>query len=211
MHILAVSSLTARQTHFPCFHFGKCRPTRVQSNLFDNVWGIGFGAMGSLPWDYCMSGDNLMGWIGSKGNLGDVEYDLGPNKICHGIMMPHNLLTWWMIGILCWSDSHRSLDLCQSTILFACGNIWKGAWQSGSCRHKYIDGLVVQDCSNSSALAMELLQSCTEPSIYSIHTISWEFFGTNTHAGYYILQGGKRSLEPSSRLLVISLFRLKNK
>ena len=28
----------------------------------------------------------------------------------------------------------------------------------------YIDGLV-QDCSNSSALAMELLQSCTKPSI----------------------------------------------
>ena len=29
----------------------------------------------------------------------------------------------------------------------------------------HIDGLV-QDCSNSSALAMELLQSCTKPSIY---------------------------------------------
>ena len=29
----------------------------------------------------------------------------------------------------------------------------------------YIDGLV-QDCSNSSALAMELLQSCTKPSMY---------------------------------------------
>ena len=28
----------------------------------------------------------------------------------------------------------------------------------------YIDGLV-QDCSNSSALAMELLQSCAKPSI----------------------------------------------
>ena len=28
-----------------------------------------------------------------------------------------------------------------------------------------IDGLV-QDCSNSSELALELLQSCTEPSIY---------------------------------------------
>ena len=28
------------------------------------------------------------------------------------------------------------------------------------------DGLV-QDCSNSSALTMELLQSCAEPSIYS--------------------------------------------
>ena len=30
----------------------------------------------------------------------------------------------------------------------------------------YINGLV-QDCSNSSALAMELLQSCTKPSIYA--------------------------------------------
>ena len=31
--------------------------------------------------------------------------------------------------------------------------------------YEYIDGLV-QDCSNSSALAMELLQSCTKPLIY---------------------------------------------
>ena len=30
-----------------------------------------------------------------------------------------------------------------------------------------IDGLVL-DCSNSSALAMEFLQSCTKPSIYDI-------------------------------------------
>ena len=30
-----------------------------------------------------------------------------------------------------------------------------------------IDGLV-QDCSNSSALAMELLQSCTKPTIWHI-------------------------------------------
>ena len=30
---------------------------------------------------------------------------------------------------------------------------------------QYINGLV-QDCSNSSALAMELLQSCTKPSIW---------------------------------------------
>ena len=35
----------------------------------------------------------------------------------------------------------------------------------------YIDGLV-HDCSNSIALAMELLQSCTEPSIYGIKLIS---------------------------------------
>ena len=31
----------------------------------------------------------------------------------------------------------------------------------------YVDGLV-QDCSNSSALALELLQSCTKPSMYSL-------------------------------------------
>ena len=31
--------------------------------------------------------------------------------------------------------------------------------------HVYIDGLV-QDCSNTSANALELLQSCTKPSIY---------------------------------------------
>ena len=32
--------------------------------------------------------------------------------------------------------------------------------------YKHFDGLV-QDCSNSSALAMELLQYCTKPSIYT--------------------------------------------
>ena len=34
------------------------------------------------------------------------------------------------------------------------------------CEH-YIDGLV-QDCSIASALAMEILQSCTKPSIYRL-------------------------------------------
>ena len=36
---------------------------------------------------------------------------------------------------------------------------------------RYIDGSV-QDCSNSSALAMELLQSCTKPSI-SCHYLQY--------------------------------------
>ena len=36
---------------------------------------------------------------------------------------------------------------------------------------EYIDGLV-QDCSISSALAMEILQSCTEPYVFSKATIS---------------------------------------
>ena len=37
--------------------------------------------------------------------------------------------------------------------------------------HAYIDGLA-QDCSKSSALAMELLQSCTKPSIYDMYIIT---------------------------------------
>ena len=42
--------------------------------------------------------------------------------------------------------------------------------------HQYdIDGLV-QDCSNSIANALELLQSCTKPSIYCIQAI---FLGHN--------------------------------
>ena len=35
---------------------------------------------------------------------------------------------------------------------------------------KYIDGLV-QDCSNSIANALELLQSCTKPLIYNVHML----------------------------------------
>ena len=38
------------------------------------------------------------------------------------------------------------------------------------CVNQNTDGQV-QDCSNSSALAMELLQSCTKPSIYSFKEI----------------------------------------
>ena len=47
-------------------------------------------------------------------------------------------------------------------------------------RQLYIDGLL-QDCSNSSALAMELLQACTKPSIYTSYvrcTVSHIWFRT---------------------------------
>ena len=40
--------------------------------------------------------------------------------------------------------------------------------------HVYIDGLV-QDCSNSNALAMELLQSCTKPSMYLLSVSAYAF------------------------------------
>ena len=45
------------------------------------------------------------------------------------------------------------------------------------CTKPKFDGLV-QDCSNSSALAMELLQSCTKPSKYHLLLICPFFFQT---------------------------------
>ena len=51
-----------------------------------------------------------------------------------------------------------------------------------SVQREYINGLV-QDCSNSSALAKELLQSCTKPLIYIIYIAnpSHSCFGTRMH------------------------------
>ena len=59
-----------------------------------------------------------------------------------------------------------------------------------SCVISYIDSLV-QDCSNSSVLAMELLQSCTKPSILhcpalqlypEVHKILTKFLNTSQNA-----------------------------
>ena len=66
---------------------------------------------------------------------------------------------FWLIGDLRFKDnSLPSNGLCESILPYirACDTLHKG----------YIDGLV-QDCSNSIANALELLQSCTKPSIWS--------------------------------------------
>ena len=63
--------------------------------------------------------------------------------------------------------SHCGLYCCQQSSVFVCAH---GIDVLLIVRYKLpytaylIDGLV-QDCSNSSALAMELLQSCTKPSL----------------------------------------------
>ena len=49
------------------------------------------------------------------------------------------------------------------------------SWQHKSKHQWHLNGLV-QDCSNSSALAMELLQSCTKPSIYLLESPKWNDF-----------------------------------
>ena len=55
---------------------------------------------------------------------------------------------------MCWSRIHDGMLVL---------------WDTVHCQD-YIDGLV-QDCSNSIANALELLQSCTKPSTYSVHTL----------------------------------------
>ena len=71
----------------------------------------------------------------------------------------------WDVNIKCWVAGENSpcwrQDICRPGISdeFTC----------------HIDGLV-QDCSNSNALAMELLQSYTKPSIYERSIGHWNFF-----------------------------------
>ena len=61
------------------------------------------------------------------------------------------------------------------SVFWRCGINWKRSmWY-----RDYIDGLV-QDCSNSSALAVELLQSCTEPLICSSYKI-WQSPDSKVH------------------------------
>ena len=71
---------------------------------------------------------------------------------------------------------HRHGCKCIGTTLVP------GHQQKSCCFDRdYIDGLV-QDCSNSSALAMELLQSCAKPSISSLQ---------NSHTGAIAIQQTK--------------------
>ena len=68
---------------------------------------------------------------------------------------------WWFIRTNKQVQCINDLNL----LLF---HLWKciGGCLNEDAVKLYIDGFV-QNCSNSSALAMELLQSCTEPSIYT--------------------------------------------
>ena len=51
----------------------------------------------------------------------------------------------------------------------------------------HIDGLV-QDCSNSSALAMELMQSCVKPSLYGMIQITKSHAIAGDNLIWYVTQ-----------------------
>ena len=67
-------------------------------------------------------------------------------------------------------------------------------------RVTHIDGLV-QDCSNSSALAMELLHSYAEPSIYTFKSLLWRHNGrdgVSNHPPHDCLPGADQRKHQSS-------------
>ena len=64
----------------------------------------------------------------------------------------------------------------------------------------HVDG-IMQDCSNPSALAMRLLQSCTKPSIWSVNRHCWIFSSVIASDAYKRQQTG-------SSLLQLMTFRL---
>ena len=86
---------------------------------------------------------------------------------------------WQWNQVIIDSGNARSLMFLK---IFTCFDFQNFA----SFNAKYIDGLV-QDCSNSIANALELLQSCTKSSIYDLeesfvkmHLPKWQFYFPRT-------------------------------
>ena len=108
----------------------------------------------------------FMGWVtatvvtisvlGSLGSNGRLYPRHTSSTIRSPMLIPWNMLTtsWCVYPRTHWSPTYTNTSpgIASTYIII-------------SYHHYHIDGLV-QDCSNSNALAMELLQSCTKPSIY---------------------------------------------
>ena len=79
------------------------------------------------------------------------------------------------VQVMAWCHQATShyLSQCWPSSMSPYG-VTRPQWVNSPLLQWDIDGLV-QDCSNSSALAMELLQSCTKPSICT-HTLEHHWF-----------------------------------
>ena len=90
------------------------------------------------------------------------------NTFWHSVNVLCNHIKWWhMINKSTWYVGMELLLYCWigSTLLSVQIIICIEFPVSYSCKMLHIDGLV-PDCSNSSVITMELLQSCTKPLIY---------------------------------------------
>ena len=82
--------------------------------------------------------------------------------LLHGLIDHESLFD----GDLCPANETMFLSKTLNLVLLDFAQIQVTLWTEMTQLH--IDGLV-QYCSNSSALAMELLQSCTKPAVYMDH------------------------------------------
>ena len=80
---------------------------------------------------------------------------MNSNSFMQRLQKPWVNIKIWKEGI----DTMARVSCKLSGLIYDKHKVLVPQWQN------YIDGLV-QHCSNSSALAMELLQSCTKPSIF---------------------------------------------
>ena len=118
--------------------------------------------------------------IGTKQQVGDLPTDLERSiympttkrYVCYDIRFTRHYDHSGVITVLqmAWCPVYLEISWWRGLTGIHLGPVSK--W---GCRIYHIDGLV-KDCSNSSVLAMELLQSCTKPSI--LHSLSHEFTST---------------------------------
>ena len=86
---------------------------------------------------------------------------------------PEKNIWYWCINLHMWpcpkfqTSSELILDIHFPVIYLSKAQVHWSKLYSASSYHHHFDGLV-HDCSNSSALALELLQSCTKPLICSV-------------------------------------------
>ena len=101
----------------------------------------------------------------------DVFFDMRPNK-----RLSKQSWGWWFetpsrpydVIVMDWLRTVRCPAICRHRDDLI---RYTGPARKVIISDLYIDGSV-RDCSNSIALAMELLQSCIKPSIYHSHTLT---------------------------------------
>ena len=140
--------------------FPSCLDSKLEVNLPCGRPGLLY--QNSQYHGCCWPGDAKSLGISSHG----INLSIYSSFMCnHKIFLASRYVLWWRKR---WKSSsqHISSQLCQQ---------WTSTPNSilisnfDPLRHHQINGLV-QDCSNSSVLAMELLQSCTKPSKYACET-----------------------------------------
>ena len=143
--------------------FAACSLTEYELCLLPLLHAV-WQSMSYVCYLCCMQSDRVWAMFVTFAACSLTEYELCLLPLLHAV--------WQSMSYVCYLCCMQSDRVWAMFVTFAaCSNqlshngpdilSWKGFKE---CIYRF-DGLM-QDCSNSSALAMELLQSCTKPSIY---------------------------------------------